>query len=59
MTAHDVVWTEQDWREWRREREGILIYEANYGEKDAVAFAKTLEALERLYKTNNQKELGK
>ena len=41
------MWTEQDWTEWRREREGILIYDAGYSEQDAVTYAKTLEALER------------
>ena len=43
----DEAWTEQDWLEWRREREGILIYDAGYSECDAVVYAKTLEALER------------
>lgn len=43
----DEAWTEQDWTEWRREREGILIYDAGYSEQDAVTYAKTLEALEQ------------
>lgn len=41
-------WTEQDWLEWRREREGILMYDAGYSEHDAVQYTKTLESLERL-----------
>ena len=41
-------WTEQDWLEWRREREGILMYDAGYSEHDAVEYTKTLESLERL-----------
>lgn len=40
-------WTEDEWAEWRREREGILIYDAGYTEHDAVTYTKTLEALER------------
>ncbi len=43
-----MMWTEQDWTEWRREREGILMYDAGYNEQDAVTYAKTLEALEKL-----------
>lgn len=41
-------WTEDEWTEWRREREGILIYEAGYTEAEATSYAKTLEALEKL-----------
>lgn len=40
-------WTEDDWLEWRREREGILMYDAGYTEHDAVTYTKTLEALEK------------
>ena len=40
-------WNEEEWAEWRREREGILIYDAGYSEKDAVAYAGTLESLEK------------
>lgn len=40
-------WGKDEWAEWRREREDILIYDAGYTEHDAVTYTKTLEALER------------
>jgi len=42
------AWTDAEWAEWRREREGILMYDAGYSEHDAVQYTKTLESLERL-----------
>ena len=41
-------WTEEEWAEWRCEREGILIYDAGFSKEDAVRYAKTLQALEKL-----------
>lgn len=48
VSAKMKNWTEDEWTEWRREREGILIYEAGYTEAEATSYAKTLEALEKL-----------